>query len=106
VEFWNETFPRFTLFEWAVALLVFLIIARFFWAEEAGRFVDGLFESVGLGGGAKYSIAAPLGAWVLYRMYKRKQAKAAQEGKVVVRPQVLIIFFGLLALAIALLIKP
>ena len=101
MEFWNKTFLRFTLIEWAVALLILLILARFFWAEEAARFEDNLFQSIGLGGGAKYLITVPLAIWFLYRMFKREQAKARQEGKVVVRPQVLIVSFGLVALAIA-----
>ena len=104
MEFWNKTFLRFTLIEWAVALLMLLIVARFIWAEEAARFEDSLFDAVGLGGGAKYLITVPLAVWVLHRMYKREQARAVQEGKVVVRPQVLVVSFGLLALAIALLV--
>ncbi|MGI9249358.1 MAG: hypothetical protein ACR2QI_10105 [Woeseiaceae bacterium] len=81
-----------------------LIVARFIWAEEAARLEDGLFEAIGLAGGAKYLITVPLAIWVLHRMYKREQSKAAQEGKAVVRPQVLVISFGLLVLAIALLV--
>lgn len=104
MEFWNKTFLRLTLIEWAIALLVLLILARFIWADEADRYVDGLFEAIGLDGGTKYLISVPLGAWVLYRMYRREQSKAAQGGKVAVRPQVLIISFGLLALAIALFV--
>jgi len=104
VEFWSKTFLRLKLIEWAIALLVLLILARFIWAEEAEKYVDSLFDAIGLGGGTKYLISVPLGAWVLYRMYTREKFKAAQEGKVVVRPQVLIISFGLLALAVALFV--
>ncbi|MDH4316746.1 MAG: hypothetical protein OEW68_18180, partial [Gammaproteobacteria bacterium] len=60
--------------------------------------------SIGLGGGAKYLITVPLAMWVLYRMFKREQADARQEGKVVVRPQVLIVSFGILALAVAFMV--
>jgi hypothetical protein len=104
VEYWNKTFLRFALIEWAVALLILLIVARFIWAEEAVRFEDGLFEAIGLGNGAKYLITVPLAIWVLHRMFKREQVKAAEKGKAVVRPQVLIVSFGLLVLAIALLV--
>ena len=104
MDFWNKTFLRFTLIEWAVALLVLLILARLIWAEEAARFENSLFESIGLGGDAKYLITVPLGIWVCYRLFRREQAKAEQEGIKVVRPQVLAISLGLLALAIALLV--
>ncbi len=103
MEFWSKTFLRITLIEWAVALLMLLIVARFIWAEEAARFEDSLFEAIGLGGGAKYLVTVPLAFWVLHRVYKRERATAAQEGKPAVRPQVLIVSIGLLVLAIALL---
>lgn len=100
MDFWNKTFLRFTLIEWVVALPVLLILARLIWAEEAARFEDSLFESVGFGGGAKYLIIVPLAIWIYYILFKREQAKSRQEGVKVVRPQVLVIAFGLLALAI------
>lgn len=101
---WNRTFFRFTLIEWVVALLILLILARFIWAEEAARFEDSLFESIALGGGAKYLITVPLAIWIYYQLFKREQAKARQEGVKVVRPQVLVVSLGLLALAIAILV--
>jgi len=104
MDMWNRSFLRFTLIEWLVALVILLIIARFIWAEEVAGFEDSLFASIGLGGGAKYLITVPLAMWVLYRMFKREQADARQEGKVVVRPQVLIVSFGILALAVAFMV--
>lgn len=77
-----------------------------FWAEEAARFEDDIFQSVGLDDSAKYLVTAPLAVWVLYRIFKREQAKARQEGRAVVRPQVLIVSFALLALATALMVFP
>lgn len=102
--FWNKTFLRFSLIEWVVALIILLVLARFFLAEEATRLEDNLFQSVGLGGGARYLITVPLAVWVLYRIFKREQADARREGKVVVRPQVLIVSLGILALAIAFMV--
>lgn len=97
----NRTFLRFTLIEWIVAVLVLLTLARFIWAEEVARFEGGLFVSIGLGGGAKFLITVPLAIWYFYWSFKREQAKAGQEGQKVVRPQVLAISLGILALAIA-----
>ena len=104
MDLWNRTFSRFTLIEWLVAVVVLLVLARFFWAEEILSFEDGLFESVGLGGGAKYLITVPLGIWVYYRVFKREQASAREKGIKVVRPQVLVVAIGLLALAIGILL--
>lgn len=104
MEIWSKTFLRFTLVEWAVALLILLVLARLFLAEDAITLEDNLFQSVGLGGGAKYLITVPLAVWVLYRMFKREQANASQEGRVVVRPQVLIVSLVILALAIAFMV--
>ena len=104
MDLWNRNFLRFTLIEWLVALVVLLVIARFIWAEEVADFENSLFESIGLGGDSKYLITVPLAIWVLYRIFKREQVKADLEGKKVVRPQVLIVSVGLLALAIALMV--
>jgi len=104
VSWWNRTFLNFTFVEWLVALAVLLIVARFIWAEEAAEFSDRLFDSAGLGGGAKYLITLPLGVWICYRQFKREQAIAVQDGKKVVRPWVLLVSAGLLVIAIAILL--
>ncbi len=101
---WNRPFLRFTLIEWAVGLLILLVLARFFWAEEAIKFEDSFFESIGLGGGAKYLITVPLAAWVLYRMFRREQAKADLKGRKAVRTPVLVVSIGILVLAIAFMV--
>ena len=97
---WNRDFLRFTLIEWVVALVVLLFVARFIWAEEVVRFEDGLFESLGLGGGAKYFITVPMAVFLLYLLYKREKEKSSQAGQKLVRPQVLIISIALVVLAI------
>ena len=97
---WNRNFLRFTLIEWIVALVALLVIARFIWTEKVVGIEHSLFESIGLGGGAKYLLTVPLAVWVLYRMIKREQVKADLEGKKAVRPQVLVVSIGILVLAI------
>ncbi len=104
MDLWDRNFLRFTLIEWLGALAVLLVVARFVWAEEVAGLENRLFESIGLGGGAKYLITVPLAFWILYRMFKREQAKANLEGKKVVRPQVLVIAISLLVLAVGLLV--
>ena len=90
--------------EWGVSIVIFLIVARLFWAEKAARSDNSFFESIGLGGGAKYLVTVPLGIWVCYRLFRREQAKAEREGIKVVRPQVLAVSLGVLALAIVFLV--
>ena len=101
---WNRTFLKFTLIEWVIAILIVLSLARFIWAKELAAIEDSLFESIGLGGGAKYLVILPLVVWYLYWMFKREKAKAEQQGVKVVRPQVLVVSLGILALAIAIVV--
>ena len=101
---WNRVFLRFTLIEWVVAALILLTLARIIWAEDVAKFEDTLFESIGLGGGAKYLIAVPLAIWCLYWLFKRELVRARQEGRKAVRSQVLVISLGMLALAIAVVV--
>ena len=94
MDLWNRNFLRFTLIEWIVALVALLVIARFIWTEKVVGIEHSLFESIGLGGGAKYLLTVPLAVRVLYRMIKREQVKADLEGKKAVRPQVLVVSIG------------
>jgi hypothetical protein len=103
MDLWNRTFLRFTLIEWLIAVIVLLVLARFIWGRELLALEDGFFASIGLGGGAKYLVTVPLGAWVLYQLFRREKAEASARGMPVVRTQVLVIAAGLLVLAIGLL---
>lgn len=101
---WNKTFLKFTLIEWVVAIVIMLSLARFIWAEELSGFEDSFFESISLGGGARFLITAPLAMWYLHWLFKREQAKALMKRRKVVRPQVLVVSIGLLVLAITLIV--
>jgi len=100
VSLWDRSFLRFTLIEWVVALVVLLFVARFIWAEEVVSFEDSLFESMGIGGGAKYFITVPTAVFLLYHLYRREKEKSGQGGQKLVRPQVLIISITAVVLAI------
>ncbi len=98
---WNRTFLRVTLIEWLVAVVLLLIVARFIFAKELVEFENGVFASIGLGGGGKYLVTVPLAAWVMYRLFKRQQSEAVEKGTKVARPQVLVVGIGIVILAIA-----
>ena len=53
-----------------------LTLARIIWADDVARFEDSLFESIGLGGGAKFLIIVPLAIWCTYWLFKRELGKA------------------------------
>ena len=94
---------RFSAIEWLVAAIVMLVLARFFWAAEMVAAEDKMFETIGLGGGLKYLVTAPLAAWLFYRFYKTERSKARAANSRVVRPQVAILAVFLLIVAVALL---
>lgn len=49
-------------------------------------------------------ITVPLAVWVLYRLFKREQAKADLEGRKAVRSRVLFVSIGILVLAIVFMV--
>jgi len=97
---WKRTFLGFTLIEWLVAVIMLLILARVFWAEELSGLEDTLFATIGLDGGARYLVVLPLAAWVQYRLYKRAKLELSEMGRKAVRPQLLVIAIAILVTAI------
>ena len=95
---WNRTFLRLSLIEWLVAVILLLMLGRFFWAREIAALESNAFAAIGLGGGAKYLVTVPLVAWILYRMFARERDEATRRGIRVVRPGVLLGSVGVIVI--------